>query len=41
VIRNLQAVKDKFEQLYTITSAEKKKIEDVRNDAVRLKGMFE
>jgi hypothetical protein len=41
VIRNLQAVKDKFERLYTITSAEKKKIEGVRNEAMRLKGMYE
>jgi hypothetical protein len=34
-------VKNKFERMYTITFAEKDKMEGLMNEAVRLKEMFE
>jgi hypothetical protein len=41
LIRNLQAVKDKFERMYTITFAEKNKMEGMMNEAVKMKELFE
>ena len=40
LIRNLQAVKDKFERMYTITFAEKDKMEGMMNEAVHKKELF-